>query len=365
MLLAQTGVPIGLAVTGGRCKERRVQASIFISHAAEDRPRAIQVCAHLEGAGYRCWMAPRDVMPGRSYPAEIMRGLDEAKVVVLLLTRRANESHMVSREIERAVSRNRPVIPLRLEDHPMAGDLEFLLASTQWIDAWEPPFEAHLQTLLEVIPRYLSTGEQGASPVAEPPAPEPSRAPIPGISPDAAGDNAEAEPPKSGVLEELSPPQVSEAEQEVPSLAEPVSAVAAPHEGQQDGDARAEKDDRGPKEKDAEQKRRLAPRIMLVAAVAVLPVVSYFVFAPGHPEPRPPAAEKSASAEDAAPAGDMVEVPAGKFFMGCNEKVDDECDDDEKPGREVFVAAFEIDRTEVTVAQNRRHVDGRAVRQRG
>ena len=89
-----------------------------------------------------------------------MRGLDEATVVVLLLTRRANESHMVSREIERAVSRDRPVIPLRLEDHAMAGDLEFLLASARWTEPWEPPFEAHLQRLLEVIPRYLSAGRE-------------------------------------------------------------------------------------------------------------------------------------------------------------------------------------------------------------
>ena len=49
-----------------------------------------------------------------------------------------------------------------------------------------------------------------------------------------------------------------------------------------------------------------------------------------------------------APKG-MVAVPRGKFFMGCNEKVDKECDDDEKPGKTVSVKAFFIDRTEVTV----------------
>ena len=45
----------------------------------------------------------------------------------------------------------------------------------------------------------------------------------------------------------------------------------------------------------------------------------------------------------------MVAVPRGEFFMGCNEKVDKECDYDEKPGRTVSVKAFFIDRTEVTV----------------
>jgi len=55
------------------------------------------------------------------------------------------------------------------------------------------------------------------------------------------------------------------------------------------------------------------------------------------------AADPSATA----PAN-TVAVPSGSFWMGCNEVVDDECADDEKPGREVTVAAFRIDRTEVS-----------------
>lgn len=49
--------------------------------------------------------------------------------------------------------------------------------------------------------------------------------------------------------------------------------------------------------------------------------------------------------------GEMVDVPAGDFWMGCNEEVDTNCDDDEKPGRTVTLSAFEIDVTEVTQDQ--------------
>ncbi|MEW6300221.1 MAG: formylglycine-generating enzyme family protein [Thermodesulfobacteriota bacterium] len=55
--------------------------------------------------------------------------------------------------------------------------------------------------------------------------------------------------------------------------------------------------------------------------------------------------------------GDMVQIPAGAFWMGCNEKFDGECYDDEKPGRVVPVDAFHIDRFEVTVAEYRRCVE--------
>jgi formylglycine-generating enzyme required for sulfatase activity len=61
-------------------------------------------------------------------------------------------------------------------------------------------------------------------------------------------------------------------------------------------------------------------------------------------------ARRSSSAE-------MVLVPAGEFFYGCNARVDSECDDDEKPGRTMSLPAFRIDRTEVTVAAYKACVD--------
>jgi formylglycine-generating enzyme required for sulfatase activity len=70
--------------------------------------------------------------------------------------------------------------------------------------------------------------------------------------------------------------------------------------------------------------------------------------------------QQQAAAARQRQTGEMVAVPAGEFFLGCNEQVDSECDDDEKPGRRVSVAAFQIDKTEVTVAQYGRCVDAGA-----
>jgi formylglycine-generating enzyme required for sulfatase activity len=49
-----------------------------------------------------------------------------------------------------------------------------------------------------------------------------------------------------------------------------------------------------------------------------------------------------------APTGELVPVPAGPFAMGCDDKLDTACTEAEKPPRSVTLAAFEIDRTEVT-----------------
>lgn len=45
----------------------------------------------------------------------------------------------------------------------------------------------------------------------------------------------------------------------------------------------------------------------------------------------------------------MVRIPAEKFWYGCKEQVDRDCDPDEQPGRWVASLEFWIDRTEVTV----------------
>jgi len=55
---------------------------------------------------------------------------------------------------------------------------------------------------------------------------------------------------------------------------------------------------------------------------------------------------RSASSAD---RSGMVRIPAGKFWYGCKEQGDPDCDPDEQPGRSVDSPEFWIDRTEVTV----------------
>ncbi|HSA33010.1 MAG TPA: formylglycine-generating enzyme family protein [bacterium] len=49
--------------------------------------------------------------------------------------------------------------------------------------------------------------------------------------------------------------------------------------------------------------------------------------------------------------GEMVEVPAGEFWMGCNEAVDDQCEGDESPYHAVTLSAYKIGKYEVTVGE--------------
>ena len=111
---------------------------VFISHAKDDKTKADLLCLQLEQAGIRCWIAPRDVRPGRNWGSEIIRGLDNARVMILLLSASSNRSRPVIKEVERAFGKEIVIIPVRLEDVVPSDALEFFLSSDQWFDATTP-----------------------------------------------------------------------------------------------------------------------------------------------------------------------------------------------------------------------------------
>ena len=55
--------------------------------------------------------------------------------------------------------------------------------------------------------------------------------------------------------------------------------------------------------------------------------------------------------------GEMILIPAGVFWMGCNSEIDNICYDDEKPYHEVQLSAYYIDKTEVTQGAYKKCVD--------
>ena len=87
---------------------------VFVSYSHKDKPSADAVCAGLESAGIRCWIAPRDIDAGTEWAEGIMMGLNRCRVMVLIFSANANQSHQVRREVERAVNREMVILPFRI-----------------------------------------------------------------------------------------------------------------------------------------------------------------------------------------------------------------------------------------------------------
>jgi TIR domain len=160
---------------------------VFISYSKSDKRTADGACAALEAAGIRCWIAPRDVAPGVSWPAAIIDAIGRSHVMVLVFSSHALASKEVQREVINAFQNRVVVVPLRIEDVRPSGELAYYMCTTHWLDALTPPLEAHLQrlctTIKALVPR--TSKNRDAKPVAvqsraEPPPLAPrGRSPVP------------------------------------------------------------------------------------------------------------------------------------------------------------------------------------------
>jgi hypothetical protein len=154
---------------------------VFISHSQKDQHTATAVCHTLEARGIRCWMAPRDIEPGKEWMLAIAEGLAAARVVVLVFSSRANESRHVAREVSIAFNEEIPIIPFRIEDVAPGTALKYAIGTTHWLDALTPPLEQHLAALADKVDALAVS--QGERPRPVPPGtPSPvhtARAPFP------------------------------------------------------------------------------------------------------------------------------------------------------------------------------------------
>jgi hypothetical protein len=88
-------------------------------------------------------MAPRDIVPGAEWGAAMVQAIDQCRVMVLVFSTQANASPQIRREVQTAVSRGVPVVPMRIEDIKPTASLSFFIDSVHWLDALTPPLERH------------------------------------------------------------------------------------------------------------------------------------------------------------------------------------------------------------------------------
>ncbi len=125
-----------------------LEYSAFISYASENREKAEAICASLEQRGRICWIALRDIRAGREYGDEIILGLERSAALILVLSEAANTSVFVLREVERAVSKDINVVPVRIEEVIPSPGLELFISGTHWLDVWQGDWDTHMDRLV-------------------------------------------------------------------------------------------------------------------------------------------------------------------------------------------------------------------------
>jgi formylglycine-generating enzyme required for sulfatase activity len=292
----------------------------FISHSAKDKETADAVCASLEAAGVRCWIAPRDIRPGDTWANAIVGAIDASRVMVIVFSSHSNDSRQVVRELELAVRKDLVIVPFRIEAVRPSGDMDYFLSATHWLEAAGSDVNGYLPQLVEVVRSFLGEVE------------------------------AETE-------SHADPRSVRAVAAEVPTAAETSPAHRAPGS-------------------------RLPEQLALgLVGALVLAAALWVVLAGGEAESPEPAASTTpvaepvpqagpaepAPAEPAPPAATGAEgsvvVAAGDFFFGCSGGAGIACGSDAPQGRMAAVGEFAIDVREVSVAQFAACVEAGACRE--
>lgn len=139
-----------------------MQRDVFVSYSQPDHDCAFEVVARLEARGLTVWIAPRDISPAAEWAAEIIDAIAAARIMVLVFSSHSDASAQVRREVERAVHKEVPVLPFRIEDLVPSKSLEYFLSSQHWMDGFPEPRERHYERLCSHVAGVLNAGVTAA-----------------------------------------------------------------------------------------------------------------------------------------------------------------------------------------------------------
>ena len=127
---------------------------VFISYSSKDQKVAEGICGYLESYKLRCFVAYRDIPKGKVWAAEIVKGLDESQMMVIVFSENFNCSEQVDREIELAAEDKKPILTFRIADDQFKGAKKYYLKNLNWIDAFPNP-EASFSALYSDVCKLL------------------------------------------------------------------------------------------------------------------------------------------------------------------------------------------------------------------
>lgn len=146
---------------------------IFISYSTKNVDFAEKLRSFLLRDKIDVWMAPYSIAPGKEFAEEIVHGIQDSDIFLLLLSKASNDSPHVLREVSMAVTQNKKIISLRLEYVKPSLSMAYYLESIQWYDALSGDDESMNQlvsdlkkimdnsSVVQPVPNKIATEEPG------------------------------------------------------------------------------------------------------------------------------------------------------------------------------------------------------------
>ena len=128
---------------------------VFISYRSTEETFAYETKNILKKNGIESWMAPESIPAGSDYGSEIPPAIKGCFAFVLLLSKQAQDSKWIPKEMDGAINNGKVIIPFQIDDSNLIDSFDFRLSDCQRIKAYQRMSEAYgelVQRLKELIP---------------------------------------------------------------------------------------------------------------------------------------------------------------------------------------------------------------------
>ena len=136
---------------------KKAEAEVFISYSSKNQAIADKVVEAARKNGISCWIATTSIEAG-SYAKQIIQGIREAKIFVVIVSAEAIESPHVKNELDFATSRIKDglvIMPFKIDDADLDDECQYYLGRQEFFWGKQPPIEDRIDKFIEKIKTVL------------------------------------------------------------------------------------------------------------------------------------------------------------------------------------------------------------------
>ena len=132
-----------------------MEYDIFISYSRADTQIVDQFVTKLTDAGYRVWIDREGIDGGDEFKTKIVRAIKGSALVVFFSSANSNASKWTVKEISYSLKKEKPIVPVRLDEAEYAESIDFDLIDIDFIQYHSDRPTSATERLLKSVSKKL------------------------------------------------------------------------------------------------------------------------------------------------------------------------------------------------------------------
>ena len=143
-----------------------MSTEVFISYAAKDRTRVLDLVERLRAAGVSVWIDQMGIEGATMWSQEIVAAIRSCKVLILAISENSADSENVVKEVALASEGRKRILPVYIKQAEIPESMAYQLAGIQRIEFFEGREDAALQAVIRALAKLGVTVHDEASAAA-------------------------------------------------------------------------------------------------------------------------------------------------------------------------------------------------------